>query len=367
MVLYPFEGEAGMRTIAVINQKGGCGKTTTTINLGAGLACKGKRVLVVDLDPQAHATLGLGFTPGTYPNSVYDLLAGDGKRAGADDVIIPMAEKFHLIPSDVILSAADPALMGREHREYLLRDALSPLEDSYDFALIDCPPNIGVLTFNALFACTEALIPMETGLFAMHGLTRLLETVELVNEKRTDAIRAHILLTMFDRRTKIARETMDEVLKYLDGQVLRTIIAQNVALKEAAGFGESIISYAPNSSGARDYLDLAGELLRMKTSRPEAHKASKAAAPAPDAAEVVFSIHAPQAKKVYVVADFNNWKVGQAPMEKVKSSGVWKLSMPLKKGAYEYKFFVDGEWVTDPGNPRTKSNELGENSYLVVN
>jgi chromosome partitioning protein len=359
------KGRAEMRTIAVINQKGGCGKTTTAINLGACLAFKFNRVLIVDMDPQGHATLGLGITPGTYPNSVFHLLAVDGGRpVGAEDAVIPLTDRLHLIPSDVVLSAAEPVLMGREHREYCLADALAQVEKSYDFAIIDCPPNIGILTFNALFACTEVIIPLETGLFAMHGLARLLETVDLVNARRSPEIRAGILLTMFDRRTRIARESLDEITKHMNGLKLDTIINMSVRLKEAAGYGEPIIVYAPGSSGARDYLDLAEEVLGMTGGRREAKKAVKAGKPVQDVAEVMFTLHAPDARKVYVVADFNGWKVGQAPME--QASGLWKLSVPLKKGAYEYKFHVDGEWVTDPGNPKTRRNELGENSYLKV-
>ncbi|HNY65447.1 MAG TPA: AAA family ATPase [Deltaproteobacteria bacterium] len=353
-----------MKTIAVINQKGGCGKTTTAINLAACLAFKGRKVLVVDMDPQAHATLGLGFTPGTYPNSVFDLLVDEGRGVTVDDVIIPLTARLHLLPSDVILSAAEPALLGKEHREYGLADILAPLGERYDIAVIDCPPNIGILTFNALFACSEAIIPMETGLFAMHGLARLMETVKLVEDKRSVKIRANALLTLYDRRTRISRESLDEIGKHMGDAVFTTVIGLNVRLKEAAGHGQPIIAYDPGSTGARDYLDLAGEVLGMKA---RGHKARKAAGKGGSAGgEVVFSLHAPGAKDVYVVADFNDWKVGEAPMEQVEGSGVWKLSVPLKKGAYEYKFLVDGSWITDPGNPRTKRNELGENSYLEV-
>ena len=178
-----------MRIIAVINQKGGCGKTTTTINLGACLAHEGKRILVVDLDPQAHATLGFGINPGEYHKSVHDLLLGrEGGEVQPQNIIIRLNEHMDLIPSDIMLSTAEPALLQRERREHTLADALSALKEHYDFIIIDCPPNIGVLTFNALYACSEAIIPMESGLFALHGLAKLLETIEVVNLDRAKPI-----------------------------------------------------------------------------------------------------------------------------------------------------------------------------------
>ncbi len=351
-----------MRTIAVINQKGGCGKTTTVINLAACLARKNKKVLVVDMDPQAHATLGLGLGLGGYENTVYDLLLDAGRKdLGAGDVIIEISRGLDLIPSDVMLSAAEPALLGRDHREYLLADVLKSVEKGYDLCIIDCPPNIGVLTFNALFACSEAIIPMETGLFAIHGLAKLMETIEIVNAKRSFAITVNALLTMFDRRTRIAYESLHEIQKHLGGQVFTTVVNFNVRLKEAVSHGSPVIDYAPDSIGARDYLDLAAEVVRMKVRKSVAARDAEG-----QEKGVLFSFYAPHAEQVCVVADFNDWQPGMTPLEHVDGSGVWQRFIPLKKGAYEYKFLVDGTWVTDSTNPKVAKSEFGENSLIEI-
>ncbi len=351
-----------MRTLAVINQKGGCGKTTTVINLAACLARKNKKVLVVDLDPQAHATLGLGLGLGGYEYTVYDLLLDSGdKELQLGDVIIEVSRCLDLIPSDVMLSAAEPALLGRDHREYLLADVLKSVEQRYDFCIIDCPPNIGILTFNALFACSEVIIPMETGLFAIHGLAKLMETIEIVNAKRNLMITVNALLTMFDRRTRIAYESLHEIQKHLGGQVFTTVINFNVRLKEAVSHGNPVIDYAPDSIGARDYLDLAAEVLRMKV------KKTLAARDEEDKEKgALFSFYAPHAEQVCVVADFNGWQPGKTPLQHVDGSGVWQRFIPLRKGAYEYKFLVDGAWVTDGTNPKVVRSEFGENSLIEI-
>lgn len=351
-----------MRIIAVINQKGGCGKTTTTVNLGACLAFLKKKVLIVDLDPQAHATLGLGINPGDYERSISDLLL-EKAGPGIDQIILELSETLHLLPADVLLSTAEPVLMQRDNREYTLANILTPLNGRYDFVLIDCPPHIGTLTFNALFACDEAIIPMESGLFALHGLAKLLETVAIVKEQRPIAV--HALATMFDRRTRIAQESLDELQRHLPDQVLKTVIHNNVKLKEAASYGRTIIDYDKTSSGFADYMSLAREIMAP---RKAARKTPDVRALKPVVTKdgVLFRYYSPQATHVCVVADFNNWQVGEAPLQKLDENGVWQRVVPLEKGTYQYKFYVDDTWVNDPHNPRREEGAYGENSVIEI-
>ena len=376
-----------MKCIAVINQKGGCGKTTTTMNLGACLAFLKKKTLIVDLDPQAHATLGLGYSRDDDAPCVSDLLLEDplGTTAVAT-AIAELSDRLHLLPSDVSLSMAEPILLQRQNRETVLARILAPLANQYDFILIDCPPNIGTLTFNAIFACTEVIIPIESGLFALHGLARLLETIAIVSRERALEIPAYALATMFDRRTRIAHESLKEIRSHMQEQVLTTIINNNVKLKEAAGYGQSIIDYDILSSGFNDYISLAREVMALRKIKqdsdlfdstlpskfPHEVKPDRSAHDIPTLPPLVtkdgvlFRYYSQEASQVHVVADFNEWTIGEAPMENVSGTGVWQRLVPLAKGKYEYKFVVDDTWVNDPQNPHTAANQYGENSIIKI-
>ena len=259
-----------MRRIAVLNQKGGVGKTTTTVNLAAALARAGNRVCVADLDPQAHATTHLGVEPdGTAP-SLYDVLVANKPLAA---VRVPADDNLWLIPADINLAAAEVELAGIVGREVILREALAADPEPFDFLLMDCGPSLGVLTINALAAADEVFIPLQPHFLALHGLSKLLETTALVARRINPGLTVGgVVICLYDAATKLAQEVIADLRGFLDrsrganvpwaeAKVFETMVRRNVKLAESPSFGRSIFGYAPKSPGALDYAALADEVL----------------------------------------------------------------------------------------------------------
>ncbi|WP_139488195.1 ParA family protein [Brevibacillus dissolubilis] len=246
------------KIICIMNQKGGVGKTTTTLNLGAGLRQQGRRVLLVDLDPQASLTSAVGVQHRTLTYTLYDLLKGEAEW---DDVMIER-NGIPMLPSSVSLSGADAELSLTAGREALLKSLLATVQDDYDFILIDCPPNLGLLTVNALTASDEILIPMQAEYLPLDAMSYLFETIEIVRERLNAALRiAGIVITKYDARQRLQREVVDVIRNHFGDQLFQTFIRSNVALAEAPSFGQDIFTYKPNSTGARDYAELCQELM----------------------------------------------------------------------------------------------------------
>ncbi len=254
-----------MRVIAVANQKGGCAKTTTAINLSACLAFLGKKTLLVDVDPQAHATLGLGLKSEDLQHTIYDLLIGpeeEGASApAAGEVRVRIANCLDLIPSDITVSGIEQRLSKVPGREERLHLVLRDFAKEYDFVIIDSPPYLGMLTFNALRAATEVVVPVEASFFSLHGLAKIAETLELLKQEVGHEVSLHALITLMDRRTRLARQVAHEVAEYYGERMLRTIIHHNSRLREAAAAGKSIVDFDRNCSGFSDYMNLARELM----------------------------------------------------------------------------------------------------------
>lgn len=259
-----------MRSIAIINQKGGVGKTTTAVNLGASLALQGQRVWLIDLDPQAHASLHLGLALDDEQQSIYHVLTDQSTLA---DVRHPVLENLWVSPSHIDLAAAEMELAGEVGREIILRDKL--LEDStdFDYLIIDCPPSLGVLTLNALTSVNEIFLPMQPHFLALHGLSKLLRTVEIVAKRLNKGLHlSGVAFCMCDTGTRLAGEVINDVTEFFVGernsnsiwstaQPFNSRIRRNIRLAEAPSFGQSIFEYAPHSNGAEDYWQLGLEVL----------------------------------------------------------------------------------------------------------
>jgi len=251
-----------MRVIAVANQKGGCGKTTTAINLSFSLASKGKQVLLIDFDPQAHATMGLDINPPDLDQSIYDVLKpGEDHPPGIDDIVLPIRDNLDLAPSKGTLSALEQELLGVEGRESRLLRAIEALKKAYDIVLIDCPPSIGHLCFNALRACEEVIIPIDLSLFSLRGVSKLTEIVILFKERMGHHIKARALITMYDFRTRYSRRVLEKVREKFGENVFDTAIRYNIRLRETVDYGLPIGEYDKHSLGHKDYEKLAEELM----------------------------------------------------------------------------------------------------------
>ncbi|MBM9468962.1 ParA family protein [Nakamurella leprariae] len=253
------------RVFAVANQKGGVGKTTTTVNIGVALALSGLNVLVIDLDPQGNASTALGIDRTSGTPSSYDVLIGELSAAEAIQTC-PDAPRLGCIPATIDLAGAEIELVGMEERETRLRQAIDAIPAEYDYVLIDCPPSLGLLTVNAMTATDEVLIPIQCEYYALEGLGQLLTNIGLVQQHLNPTLNVStILLTMYDARTKLADQVAHEVRSHFGDKVLRATIPRSVKVSEAPGFGQSVLTYDPGSRGAMSYLDAAKEIAERGT------------------------------------------------------------------------------------------------------
>jgi chromosome partitioning protein len=257
------------RVLATTNQKGGVGKTTTAINLGASLAASDLRVLVIDSDPQGNATSGLGVAKSLDAPSVYDLILGE---ATPKDVIVSTAfEGLSLIPADKNLAGANLELVGLPEREFRLRKRIAPIRGDFDFILIDCPPALDLLTLNALIAADAAVVPIQCEFFALEGVSELMDTIDRIRDSFRHPLEIEgILLTMYDDRTNLTRQVAADLREFFQNDVFRTIIPRSIKLAEAPSFGKPILAYDPRSKGAESYIQLAKEILDRAKARNRA-------------------------------------------------------------------------------------------------
>jgi len=406
--------EKTMRIIAVVNQKGGCGKTTVSINLASALAKLNQRTLLVDMDPQSHCAVGLAVPEEQIEQSIYDVLISKSRNEPVKltEILWQISDRLDLAPASIDLSAFEQQMAGVVERECCLKNILSEVRNEYDYAIVDCPPAVGLLTFNALRAATDAIVPVETGYFALHGLSKQLETLSILCERCSQQVNVRVLASMYDRRTKMAREILAELRKHFGDKMFETTVNFNTKLKEAASFGQPINEYDPTSKGRKDFHALAQEVIDSQTrqhrremvnslagqleaisstadelleaARPAIKKTIQETSVAEEPVRtnietrlcdyygvnkindaVVFVTLYPRANSVQIAGDFNNWQPAKTPMEKVGESGVWQTELKLPAGRYRYRLVVDGQWQQDPYNELTEVNPFGGFNSIV--
>ncbi len=408
-----------MRTIAIVNQKGGCGKTTVSINLASALAEAGKRVLLVDMDPQSHCAVGLAVPEEQIEQSIYDVLISKSRNEPIrlTEILWQISNGLELAPASIDLSAFEQQMAGIAEREGCLRNVLDEVKDDYDYAILDCPPAVGLLTFNALRAATDVIVPVETGYFALHGLSKQLETLSILTQRCSHQVDVKVLASMYDIRTKMAREILAELRSHFGDKMLGAVINFNTKIKEASSFGQPISEYDSASKGQKDFAALAQEIIgaearqqrhqmvnslteQLESISTSASDLLEATKPQPKTAQVkqteeqpaqqpkptdtdakladyygvsqigdavAFVTLYPRAKSVQIAGDFNNWQPEKSPMEKVADNGVWQTKIKLPQGKHRYRLVVDGQWQQDPYNELNELNPFGElNSVLEV-
>ncbi len=339
-----------MKTVTLINQKGGCGKTVIALNLSSALNKKGYRILLLDLDPQAHASFTLSKN---YEPSTIELLEGvaEKRQLNWQDFCREIENKFFLIPARIGLATLEQKLSSHPDKLELVLNFLKGVSNCFDYCLIDCPPNLGLLTLNGLMACDYAIIPLNVCNFSLHGLELLKEIMLMLREFKGKSPAPFYLLNMVDRRSNFSKDFMACLKIRLGSLLLQTHIRNNVYLREAISLGKTIFNYKIKSRGAEDFTNLANEIegISSKGNWTSLFLKTKGLS------------------EVYVVGDFNNWQ----KQEKYKLARVgddlWVINLPLEKGKYRYKFVEKDSWFNDPHNKLTENDPFGgKNSLLFV-
>ena len=368
---FPTPGKKGgkvMRKIALVNQKGGCGKTTTAINLAHFLAGEGKKVLLIDLDPQGHAGIGLGAEIDHAEKTIYEVLLG---KIPISEAIQNLQENLHIVQSDVVLSAFEQVMTGASEREYKLTQSLVEVENNYDYLIIDSPPSVGLLTFNGLVAAEEVIIPVDSSFFSLHGLGKLLDTIRIIEERVRHELRVKILATNVDLRTNFCRSLLEDLRARFPESCYYTSINTCTRLREAAKEGKAIGEFDKHAAGFRDYQSLTREILDEESEMIakgftlESFLAAEGRLESPEAREILFKLEAPEGSMVQIAGDFNRWVPESLEFTESQGRPFWHKTISLRPGSYEYKYLVDGRWISDPDNESAVEDAYGGVNSLI--
>ena len=395
-----------MKIISIANQKGGCGKTTTAINLAAALGLNKKKVLLIDLDAQAHASLGLDIES---QDSVYNVISNlTPRKLKLENIIKRVEDTFDIAPSNILVGTLEQELADEIGRELKLLEIIKPIKDQYDYILIDCPPSLGILTINSVRVSDEIIIPVEMSRFSLQGVDHLMDIITLVKDRLGHEVKCRVLITMFDSRLRHSFSMLETFREKFGALLFDTIVHINVKLKESAVCGKPVAFYDKYSRGSKDYYTLAKELILINKQEGEEDAPVPAEQEAPVETETTpqetpiteevvleptgdrelslepfsermqetvaeeaqefsttrFVIDAPGAKSVYVTGSFNDWSLDDGCRLK-EMDGQWEVYIPLKAGFYKYQFIVDGVWKEDPNNSRRERNSFGDINSLI--
>ena len=339
-----------MTTVSLINQKGGCGKTTTAVNLSYALSKKDSSVLLIDLDPQANATFSLGIKPKLTTADLFDNIISS-KPFDFREMLITRANNFYVLPSSIGLSAIEHSLDKREDKLDILNNFLSKYKLSFDYCIIDCPPNLGILTLNALVSSDYIIAPMGVCELSLRGIENLNNILNMLSEHKNKKADTFYLITQSDGRYKFSKDFYKKVKNMFGSKLLSATIRTNIHLKEAAANGMSIFEYKKYSRGSQDYKQLANEIHNISG------KSSAAK----------FLIKGKEFSSVYLVGEFNDWKPNENYKLRKINNDTWEIKLNLSKGRYRYKFIADGKWINDPDNKFVEDDTFGgKNSVRII-
>ena len=347
-----------MAVISIINQKGGCGKTTTSVNLSTGLVKRGYRVLLVDMDPQGHATLGLGFNPDSIRQTIFDVIDSRDQELALSAILLDIDDRFQLAPANVFLSAFEQSMAGKAWRESRLAKVLFKVKSQYDYIILDCPPSLGLLTVNALLASTHVIVPIDSGFYALSGVKKLKETLDMLKNKVNHALEVCHLVTFFDTKSPFNKDFLSDMKLVVGDAMFKQKIRRSIKFNISQRLGKTVIELGSKKCGIayHDYFNLTNEVIQWAKGAQNYKitmlRSNKTAVRTRDVKSINF-VFPGEAQEVHIAGAFNNWQ----PLPMKRNDGVWEASLKLQPGLYEYKFKVDGSWMLDPGNDVTRTNE----------